>query len=242
MTETPGIISTGQTSNNIIYNFNVVLAGNINVGKSAIVNRITKNTFKKDYTCTVGVDASKVILKVDNNDVNICLWDTCGEERFMSLTKQFFRQKNGIILTFDLSNRQSFKSLKVWIDEIKDTVNDSKTQLIIVGNKYDLISKERVISEEEMECEFKTFDIDFEYIEVSAKDDINIKQMFDVLSNNMIQSLKDDIDLNISQVSRDLTILERGNYIVSLNEARKEEERMLFESSLSHFCLLTHIF
>ncbi|GMG20863.1 unnamed protein product [Ambrosiozyma monospora] len=66
------------------------------------------------------------------------MWDTAGQERFRSLTRSYYRCTAGVIMVFDLSDRQSLIDLK---DFVVDVVNltESTTSVLIVGNKLDII-------------------------------------------------------------------------------------------------------
>jgi small GTP-binding protein len=93
--------------------------------------------------------------------------DTAGQEQFRSFTSSYFRDKHGALVVFDVSNRASFADLAHWVEEIRKW--DENTQLVVVGNKMDLV--ERKVSLREAE-EFAQ-SVRAEYIETSAKLEIN---------------------------------------------------------------------
>lgn len=191
MTQSPHDKSTGASSyTKAYYEFDFILLGSINVGKTAIVNRVIDNQFREQYKCTLGIESKKKSFYVGYNMVNMTLWDTCGEERFMSLTKQYYRNKEGIILVYDMTNRSSFNNLAKWMSEINENSEDSVC-IIIVGNKFDLIKedKDKVIAKDELDNLFLLYnkDRDLQYIEVSAKDNINIDDIFINLSKRLIE-------------------------------------------------------
>lgn len=79
-----------------IMRFKVILVGDAAVGKTSILHRFVHNRFKIDYNCTIGVDYSIKSLALSNNmTVDLQLWDTCGQERFKTLTRQYYRDANG---------------------------------------------------------------------------------------------------------------------------------------------------
>ena len=73
------------------------------------------------------------------------IWDTAGQEKFRNITYQFYRQADGIILGFDITNEKSFKSVSNWIQSIYK-LKDRDTPVVIVGNKLDLAEEARVVT------------------------------------------------------------------------------------------------
>ena len=71
------------------FNFKIVLIGNVSVGKSSIIKRFINNEFNNTYICTVGTELSKKSLLIEENKlINLFIWDTCGQERFRTVTRQ----------------------------------------------------------------------------------------------------------------------------------------------------------
>ncbi len=42
------------------------------------------------------------------------IWDTAGQERYLSITTAYFRGAKGVLIVFDLTNQDSFKSTGKW--------------------------------------------------------------------------------------------------------------------------------
>ena len=64
------------------------------------------------------------------------IWDTPGQERFKNITYQFYRQVNGMIIVFDITNLESFKNVKTWMNSIYQHA-DSSIVKVLVGNKIE---------------------------------------------------------------------------------------------------------
>ena len=80
-----------------ILRFKIILIGDASVGKTSILQRFIHNKFKIEYNCTIGVDYCVKSLSLDNNTtVDMQIWDTCGQERFKTITRQYYRDSNGI--------------------------------------------------------------------------------------------------------------------------------------------------
>ena len=97
------------------------------------------------------------------------MWDTAGQEQYKSLTKNFYRNANGIIIVFDVTNRKSFDCIKEWIQNIRDYAN-KEIKVILVGNKNDL---DRDVSDKEAISLATSLNIN--YFDCSAKDNTGFK-------------------------------------------------------------------
>ena len=167
----------------IIYKFKVCLIGEIAVGKTSIIERYITGRFSSDYNCTCGTEFRlKTVSKEGLGSAEISIWDTAGGEKYRSITKNYFRDAQAIVVVFDLTNRMSFNSLETWINEVKDTVG-KESEIVVVGNKSDLNDK-RKVSDKEIE-EF-IIRMNVKYFEASAKNGINIDEVFQYLTEAVL--------------------------------------------------------
>ena len=67
-----------------------------------------KGSFSHFYTPTLGLSLEKKVLHLDNNEITLCIWDTAGQEKFFSLTKNYFKKADGVLIIFDLTDKNSF--------------------------------------------------------------------------------------------------------------------------------------
>ena len=145
----------------------LLIVGDSTVGKTSILNRYTNGDFNKHYLATVGLDFFKKDEIFDGKTVRIKIWDTAGQERYKALTQGYFRNAEGIMIVYDVSNSTTFDDLKYWIQSVKTHINveNDNVPVIIIGNKIDIF--EREISKEQAEKFSK--EQKFEYFETSAK-------------------------------------------------------------------------
>ena len=115
------------------YYFKIILIGNSNVGKTQILNSYIKE-FQKDVKNTIGVEFQHKDIYIEDKIIRFQIWDTTGEERYKSITKNFYTNARGIFVVYDITNQESFKSVEYWFKEINEI--DAETSLI--GNKCDL--------------------------------------------------------------------------------------------------------
>jgi small GTP-binding protein len=130
----------------------------------------------------MGIEFYEKIQTIDNKKIQVKIWDTAGQEKFAAIAKSYYQRAHGIILTCAINNRKSFNNLRNWLSSIKDTVNEENIQLIIIANKCDL-EAEREVSKHEIADKAKELDI--EYFETSAKDNCNIDEAFDTITNKV---------------------------------------------------------
>ena len=151
----------------------LLIIGDAIVGKTSILSRFENNSFNPNYLATVGLDFFKKEVIIDNKKIRIKIWDTAGQERYKSLTKGFFRNAQGIIIVFDVTNKESFDNLQYWIQSILNNISDiGNIPVIIIGNKIDLPQRE--INKEDGENYAKKYN--YKYFETSAKSGENIEE------------------------------------------------------------------
>ena len=151
----------------------ISLLGNQSVGKTTIRNVFLKLDFNENSLSTVGVNKTDSIIKLDDgNELKLVIWDTAGQERFHSISLSTVKNSQGVILVYDVTNRQSFIDLNIWLDEIKQATD--KVSVILFGNKCEM--EERQISKEEAKKFAKEHKLP--YIETSAKLNLNINEGF----------------------------------------------------------------
>lgn len=114
----------------------VVVVGDSSVGKSSLINT--------HCPAITGVqDAS--IARVCN--VSFVLCDTFGAQRFRTLTSGFYKHARGVLIVFDVTDRESFEHVSQWMSEIRLRTYASMP-VVVIANKCDLTAK-RVVSRDE---------------------------------------------------------------------------------------------
>lgn len=101
--------------------------------------RFTEDNFDPEQTLTIGVDFKTKKLTVEGNTVKLAIWDTAGQERFRTLTPSYYRDAQGAILVYDVSNYSSFAKLETWLNELETYSTKSNIVKMVVGNKIDMV-------------------------------------------------------------------------------------------------------
>ena len=168
-----------------IEDIKIITLGNSAVGKSSFILKYTDNVFSLDYLTTLGVDYKHKKIKLKNGkDVRLRIFDTAGQERFKSVSASFIKKADGVILIYDIGEKDSFEAVDNWIKSIREIGKD-KLPIILVGNKCDLSDDKRMISLKEGQDKADEFNIPF--YETSCKEGINIKEVFEKLIDDIIE-------------------------------------------------------
>ena len=155
-------------------NFKIIVIGNIGVGKSCLSLKATKGIFLEEYISTIGFEFYCFNVKVDEKIIKLQIWDTCGQEAYRSLIKNFYRNASLAIIVYSVEDSQSFFDIDIWLKQIK-TYGTSSCKIFLIGNKIDT-NYRKVSTEQGIKCKNDFF---FDcFMETSAKDGINTKELF----------------------------------------------------------------
>jgi len=156
------------------YLFKLLLIGDSGVGKSCLLLRFADDTYTDSYISTIGVDFKIRTVDLDAKTIKLQIWDTAGQERFRTITSSYYRGAHGIIIVYDITDKESFDNVRQWLFEIDRYASESVCKLL-VGNKSDLKNKRAV----ELETA-KAFadELHIPFLETSAKNAANVEQAF----------------------------------------------------------------
>ena len=154
----------------------LLLLGDSSVGKTSILNKYISNKFDESSISTVGVDYMDKIIDYNKFKIKLQIWDTSGEEKFRTITKNFYRNADGLLVVFDLTKKESYDHIRIWINEAKE--NNDKLKTILIGNKLDLKDERIVAIDVAKQFAEKN---NLKYIETSAKDGTNINESFQAI-------------------------------------------------------------
>lgn len=126
----------------------VIIIGDSGVGKTNLLGRWIKNEFAFTSVATINVDWSSKCFRVKDKLIQITFCDTAGQERYRSLTRQYFRNAHGVVLVYDITDRSTFRHIDIWIDEVRSAASEFDPVLLMIGNKSDLVDKRSVSLEE----------------------------------------------------------------------------------------------
>lgn len=154
--------------------------GDENVGKSSIMLRFSDDQFFEGLIPTIGIDFKNKVVQFPQHSMEMVyrVWDTAGLPQFRSLLSSYLLGSNLVVIVFDVTNRQSFESVRNFHHPLAQTCTNAI--IALVANKIDLM-KSRVVSTQEAQDLATDLGI-VHYFEVSAME-----------NNNMVQKMFEDL-------------------------------------------------
>ena len=170
-------------SNEIV--LKLIVVGDSRVGKTSLIYGYMHNSFPEETTPTIVLEHEDKTINLKELLIKVQIWDTAGLEHshFLFYSNNFLRNVDGIILVFDLANKNSFNDIKDLITQKKDILSDPRIKTIIVGNKSD-IKDEVKVTKNDINCLMKQNKM--KYMEISAYNNENIQKVFNELINSII--------------------------------------------------------
>eukprot|EP00062_Callorhinchus_milii_P014588 gi/632963917/ref/XP_007898145.1/ PREDICTED: ras-related protein Rab-3B [Callorhinchus milii] len=188
---------------NFDYMFKLLIIGNSSVGKTSFLFRYADDTYSSSFVSTVGIDFKVKTVYRNDKRVKLQIWDTAGQERYRTITTAYYRGAMGFILMYDIANADSYSAVQDWATQIK-TYSWDNAQVILVGNKCDM-EDERIVPAEK--GRHLAEQLGFEFFEASAKDNINVKQVFERLVDVICEKMSESLDTDPSMISNKNTRL-----------------------------------
>ena len=163
--------------------FKLLIIGESGVGKTCLLLRFTDDSFTANHLTTIGIDFKIKIINLEEKLIKLQIWDTAGQERFRTITKTYYKGAHGIILTYDVTDENSFKNIRNWVKQIEQNAQNNVCR-VLVGNKCD--REDRKISYEDGSKLSKEFNMQF--FETSAKTNYNVNETFTFLTREILNT------------------------------------------------------
>lgn len=153
----------------------VIVLGRTGTGKTTLLTYLRKHTFECVESNTLGIEQFQLRLEVRDQVVVANFWDTCGQERYRSIGKNYYQGSHGALLVFDLTDRESLVALPRYLEDFKQQNNIPSAICVLVGTKADMSERE-VTSKEATDfaqaCGIR-------YFETSAKTGQNVEAVLE---------------------------------------------------------------
>jgi len=163
--------------------FKVVLLGEGRVGKTCLCLRYVQGSFSGDQESTIQATYLDKRLNVGKRSVRLMIWDTAGQERFHALGPIYYRDANGALLVYDITDRESFNKVKNWVKELRKIVGKNIV-LVIAGNKADLEKQRQV---DDAEAKDYAASVGAHHLLCSAKTGKSVEEVFLELTKGMLK-------------------------------------------------------
>ena len=190
--------------------FKLLLIGDLGVGKSSVILRYIEDYFSGTLMSSIGVDFKTKQIEINDRLIKMQIWDTAGHEKFRTITTSYYKSAHAIIVLYDITDSNSFEHIKNWMTDIDKFAKQGVLKLLI-GNKIDL-NENRKVTKEAGQALANKYGINF--FEVSAKDNINIDELF-------IDVAKSLLERNENMINDD----NNGNVVLNSNKVHSKKKK-----------------
>ncbi len=167
----------------------IAVFGNTGTGKTSLINRYCKKRFNQHQrqSDTTQSDYETCSLVQDGYTFPLEIWGVPGTSQALaSFSRENIRNAQCCIIVVDLTNSHSFETVSFWVQKAKNLTYANQDSFLIVGSRSDM-AKSRVVTPEDMQALATKFNC--KVIETSAKDDVNVKDAFLMLTDPLIKPL-----------------------------------------------------
>ena len=183
--------------------YKIILIGSSAVGKTSIFKKISSGTFTDRNISTIGIDKRTLNFKgieveiegkKHTEEFNIILYDTAGQERYRSVTKNYYQGSDIVFILYDITERKTFDEVESWLESISETLSSWKTakySIILFGNKLDVAtSKEELRKVEEEEADKLCEDKSIKWGQEISVKEFSVEQLNELLINAWKEHVK----------------------------------------------------
>ncbi|XP_025922776.1 dnaJ homolog subfamily C member 27 isoform X2 [Apteryx rowi] len=166
---------------------NVPLSGSVGVCESCIIKRYCEKRFVPKYLATIGIDYGVTKVQVRDREIKVNIFDMAGHPFFYEVRNEFYKDTQGVILVYDVGQKDSFDALDAWLAEMKQELgphgNMENVVFVVCANKIDC-AKHRSVDESEGRLWAESRG--FLYFETSAQTGEGINEMFQTFYSAII--------------------------------------------------------
>ena len=153
----------------------IVLLGHFGVGKTSLIRRFVENSFSDNYKVSIGVHIMKKVVDINSEEkVSLIIWDLEGTDDIRTIRDAYLMGTHSLVYVFDVNRPSTFQNIHSDLDILRKKL--PKIQLLLVGNKVDLIiesSLKELLKMNAIEADFLT----------SAKTGSKVDDMFLKIAN-----------------------------------------------------------
>ncbi|MCW8879709.1 MAG: GTP-binding protein [Kangiellaceae bacterium] len=160
----------------------ICLVGAFAVGKTSLIKQFVESIFDEKYHTTIGVKIDKKMVSLEENEVQLIIWDIEGVDIFTDLKPSYLRGADGLLFVIDGTRPQTVEAVDAICQMVDKHIPGSQKLLLI--NKCDL-REEWSLDKNQIDH----LDFDKERIfETSAKSGENVERAFRTLAYEILNS------------------------------------------------------
>ncbi|XP_038653151.1 dnaJ homolog subfamily C member 27, partial [Scyliorhinus canicula] len=107
--------------------------------QSCIIKRYCEKRFVPKYLATIGIDYGVTKVQVRDREIRVNIFDMAGHPFFYEVRNEFYKDTQGVILAYDVGQKDSFDALESWLDEMKQELgphgNIENIVFVVCANK-----------------------------------------------------------------------------------------------------------
>jgi len=173
------------------FRWKIVVVGDVQVGKSALVTRLVHDLFSTKYTPTTDVDFALYNYKDNDMDVELQIWDISGHEREGRRTRVLYSDAVACVVVCDPTQPSTMKGAATWIEDLRTKASLPGSEgriglpIVLAVNKMDKLTREQRSG---MSNRLTQFAEQYQLLQCwrcSAADDVNVDKTFRSLLNRV---------------------------------------------------------
>lgn len=82
------------------------------MGKSNVLLRYSEGKFVDNYMMTIGINYMFKVAVVDGVRIKLQIWDTAGQDKYKTITQNYYRNSDGVLIVFGIDSLESFHSVR----------------------------------------------------------------------------------------------------------------------------------
>ena len=160
----------------------------VGCGKTSLIRRWDCDKFDPDGKASVGMNYVSKTIKIDRNtNITLRVWDTAGQERFGTIVNTLFKNADGVLLCFDLSDPESLRNISSWRRAVLRKSSRRLSSLFLVGMKKDIQHLEGSVTEDDLAKTKDQYD-EYDLVLTSAKTGENVKEAFHMMARKLLET------------------------------------------------------
>jgi len=173
----------------------VVMLGKEFCGKTSLVERYLNDRFAGEnrYQNTIGAAYGAKMVKIDDREITMGIWDTAGSERYESMSRIYYRGAKAAVVCYCVNDMESWDRLRFWISELQKF--EKECQIYLCATKVDLLdgdNKKRAVDYHNT-TDFAD-EIGAQLFETSSKSGQNISEMFLKIVTDYVENPRNNLD------------------------------------------------
>ena len=124
--------------------YKILVIGDSFSGKTSLVNQFVHSKFDAQYRATITCEFALKIIRFDDQDIRLQLWDVAGQDRLGGISKLFCRDAIGAVVVADITRKETLDNAVIWKEQVDSHVQlaDGKgIPMVLTLNKFDLVSE-----------------------------------------------------------------------------------------------------